>query len=133
MTFINAFFYLMLIICGAAVAIILNDLKKAEDRALAAMSRLQDDHGRTKLGQNSDKNISSQKPNRADTRRQISEMCVPVNHLAGFLTVADGSAQTERDCAYQVQFDFSAVRSNKRKEQTVTSLPVYSEQSDCCA
>jgi len=132
-TLLNVFFYLMMIVSGAAVALILHDLKRAEDRAAAAISRLQTDHGHIIMGQNSHKNIGSQRLAQIGTMRQISAIDMAGSRMTGFLTVADGSGQTERDFACQVQFDFSTVRPTKRKEQTVTSLPVFSEQSDCCA
>jgi len=132
-TLLTAFFYLMMIVCGAAIAFILHDLKRAEDRAVAAMSRLQTDHGLVDMGQNSHANKSSHRSTQPDMIRQPSVQIRTINRLSGFLAVADGSSNTERDCAYQVQFDFAANRSTTRKEQTVVSLPVYADQSDCCA
>ena len=133
MTLLNAFFYLMMILSGAAVAIILHDLKRAEDRALESLIRLQTQNGRTKMSHNRYKNISSESLRCARDMRQCAALSTTGNLSSGFLTIADGLAQTDRIDACQVQFDFATSRTAKKREQTVSGLPTHSEQSDCCA
>ena len=133
MTLLNAFFYLMMILSGTAVAIILLDLKRAEDRALESLSRLQTQNDRTNMSQNRYRNISSQSLRCARDIRQSAAMSTTGNLSSGFLTIADGLVQTDRIDACQVQFDFATSRAAKKREQTVSGLPTRSEQSDCCA